>query len=114
MRAHFEGQVRPRALEDLPSRVVVVPDLKALTSGVFPTRKLQGKGLKCSLVGHRAIQVHHRAPQTKGGETSAPGDIQWAPTIEDLHHRAPRVIQDLHIITHNRLWQCRLWPIGTK
>ena len=101
-----------RALQDLRSRVAMVPDLKALTSGVFPIQRLQGKGRKCSLVDHRATQAHHRVPQTKGGETLDPEDTQWALTTEDLHLRAPRVIQDLHIITHNRLWQCRPWPIG--
>lgn len=103
-----------RALADLRSRVVTVPELKALTSGVFPIQKLQGKCRKGSLVDHRAIQAHLRVPQTKEEETLVPEDIQWAPTTGDLHLRAPRVIQDLHIITHNRLWQCRPWLIGTK
>ena len=103
-----------RGLEDLQSKVVVVavPELKAPTSGVFPTQKLQGKGLICSLVGHRAIQAHHRVPQTKGGENLGPGDSQWAPTTEDLHHKVLKVILDHHITTHNRLWQCKLWHIG--
>ena len=108
MRARFGH----RALGGLRSRAVTVPDLKALTSGVFPIQKLQGKGRKCSLVDHRATQAHHRVPQTKGEETLVLEDIQWAPTTGDLHLRAPRVIQDPHIITHNRLWQCRPWLTG--
>ena len=90
----------------------MVPDLKALTLGAFPTQKHRGKGHKCSLVDHRATQVRRRVPQTKEGETLAPEDIQWAPTTGDLRPRVHRVIQDLHIITHNRLWQCRPWLIG--
>ena len=102
-----------RALGDLRIKEVAVPELKAPTSGEFPIQKLQGRGHKCFLVDHhRAIQAHHRVPPSKGEETLVPVDIQWAPTTEDLHLRAPRVIQGLHITTHNRLWQCRPWLIG--
>lgn len=105
-----------KALGYLRSRVVTVPGLKALTSGVFLTQTRQGRGLKCFLVVHRATQVHRRVPQTKGEVISAPEDIQWVPTTGDLHLRVlvPRVIQDLLIITHNKLWQCRPWLTGTK
>ena len=90
------------------------PGLKDLTSEVFPTQKLQGRGHKCSLAGHRAIQVRRRALRTKVAETLAPEDIRWVHTTGELPLKAPRVIQDHHIITHSRRWQCRLWPIGEQ
>ena len=97
-----------------PRSKVEGPGLKDLTSEVFPTQKLQGRGHKCSLAGHRAIQVRRKALRTKVAETLAPEDIRWVHTTGELPLKAPRVIQDHHIITHSRRWQCRLWPIGEQ